>query len=278
MSLPISPRTASRAYVALLTEDDVLRTLVKRVLEYSGFTVLEAENGEPVFGVSRLEDAGIESVATGPVKGLRLSEELYRLQRALEQSECIFAAIPSILVGVDGNGTIVRWNQAAEEAFGICSSEALGRPFRDSGIRWEDPKVVERITQSARGSKPVRIDELSFRNVDGGERFLGLTVCPLNGAKCPPNGFVVLAADITERKQLQWQLQQAQKLEAVGELAGGVAHEFNNLLQVISGYTDFAMESLSPDEQPYQDLQQAQKATERATMLTRELLEFSRKQ
>ena len=74
------------------------------------------------------------------------------------------------------------------------------------------------------------------------------------------------------------ELRQAQKMEAVGGLAGGIAHEFNNLLQAIDGYTNYAMEGLSAEEQRYQDLQQVRKATDRAATLTRQLLGFSRRQ
>jgi PAS domain S-box-containing protein len=73
------------------------------------------------------------------------------------------------------------------------------------------------------------------------------------------------------------QLRQAQKMEAVGLLAGGMAHEFNNLLQAISGYTRFAMKGLFPEDQRYDDLQEVCKATDRASTLTRQLLGFSRR-
>lgn len=73
------------------------------------------------------------------------------------------------------------------------------------------------------------------------------------------------------------ELRQAQKLEGVGQLAGGVAHEFNNLLQVIDGYTCAGMEGLAPEEDRYADLEQVRKAAERAAALTRQLLGFSRR-
>jgi nitrogen-specific signal transduction histidine kinase/ActR/RegA family two-component response regulator len=74
------------------------------------------------------------------------------------------------------------------------------------------------------------------------------------------------------------QLRQAQKMEAIGTLAGGVAHEFNNLLQAIQGYTRFVMEGLDPEDERYNDLQQVIDASERATGLTRQLLGFSRRE
>lgn len=81
-----------------------------------------------------------------------------------------------------------------------------------------------------------------------------------------------------KRKQTEDLLFHAQKLEAVGSLAGGIAHEFNNLLQAISGFTRYAMEGLNTADQPYRDLQQVAAATDRAATLTRQLLSFSRRE
>ncbi len=95
------------------------------------------------------------------------------------------------------------------------------------------------------------------------------------------NAFLAQLAETTSKiildSQVQDELQQAQKLEAVGSLAGGIAHEFNNLLQAIGGYAHCAMEGLPSGEQRYGDLQQVIKAADRAAMLTRQLLGFSRR-
>ena len=92
-------------------------------------------------------------------------------------------------------------------------------------------------------------------------------------------------SDITERKQMEKvlaqrdeQLRQSQKLEAVGSLAGGIAHEFSNLLQAVRGFTNFAMKGLPTDDSRLNDLEQVIKATDRAVILTRQLLGFSRRQ
>lgn len=101
----------------------------------------------------------------------------------------------------------------------------------------------------------------------------------------PSEAFVAMILDVTGRKLAEEtlrkkdeELRQALKIEAVGRLAGGIAHEFNNLLQAISGYARLAMADVPADEKPHRDLQQILKATNRATCLTRQLLDFSRHQ
>ena len=86
-----------------------------------------------------------------------------------------------------------------------------------------------------------------------------------------------LRREMAERAKAEEELRHAQKMEFVGQLAGGIAHEFNNLLQTIEGYTAYAMEGLTPEERRYQDLQQVLTASNRAAALTRQLLGFSRR-
>jgi hypothetical protein len=90
--------------------------------------------------------------------------------------------------------------------------------------------------------------------------------------------FIVVAQDVTEQKRLQRELNQAQKMEAIGTLAAGVAHDFNNLLTIVNGYSGFALEQLKEGDSLHNDIQQISKAGDRAATLTRQLLAFSRKQ
>ena len=97
-------------------------------------------------------------------------------------------------------------------------------------------------------------------------------------------GTSAIIRDISEDKRIaaelrkkEAELRQSQKLETVGSLAGGIAHEFNNLLQAIGGYATYALEGLAVEDQRAKDLEQVIKATQRATTLTRQLLGFSRR-
>jgi signal transduction histidine kinase len=103
-------------------------------------------------------------------------------------------------------------------------------------------------------------------------------VAPLTSSDGEIIGCIGLAVDVTERKALEMQMRQAQKMEAVGQLAGGIAHDFNNLLTVITGYSDLTLLSLDPNDPVRNNIDEVNKACDRAAGLIRQLLAFSRKQ
>jgi len=100
----------------------------------------------------------------------------------------------------------------------------------------------------------------------------------INARLLPDGRILGTVRDVTERRQLELQLRQAQKMEAIGRLAGGVAHDFNNVLTAVFGYVDLLREELPQDSDAQKDLSEVRKAAERAASLTRQLLAFSRQQ
>ncbi|MBZ5698152.1 MAG: PAS domain S-box protein [Acidobacteriia bacterium] len=120
--------------------------------------------------------------------------------------------------------------------------------------------------------------DLRYRRKDGSELWALASSAPVFDAAGKNAGMLGMLSDITERKRLEKQFRQAQKMEAVGQLAGGVAHDFNNLLGVIIGYSELVEESLKPDDPLRPKIEEIKKAGERGASLTRQLLAFSRQQ
>jgi len=139
-------------------------------------------------------------------------------------------------------------------------------------------RMIQALDAFIANEEPKYVHQYRFRHKDGSYRWI-LSQASLEfdegGRPIYLNGSHV---DITEYKQLEEQFQQAQKMESVGQLAGGVAHDFNNLISVILGYANYALQTLPEDSPMRADIQEIYNAGERAAALTRQLLAFSRRQ
>ena len=179
------------------------------------------------------------------------------------------------------------WSPRTREMLGYAGAEAdqFENSFDAISTRMhpEDrARAIDEISHGVSKKQAVR-SEFRLQTRSGDYGWFQLRGRAVYDAIETPYSFAGALTDVTDRKQLEIelvqrdeQLRQSHKLEALGSLAGGVAHEFNNLLQAIRGYTKYAMEGLQPDDQRHQDLEQVIKASDRATALTRELLGFSR--
>jgi PAS domain S-box-containing protein len=167
------------------------------------------------------------------------------LERILLQNAQVLASISSILIGVDADGLISTWNTAASQAFGLRPSEMLGRPFRDCGIRWEWESVNAAAQQCEQKQTAVRLEDVCCSGPDGAERYLGVTLSPISHHSDEPQGFLLLAADITQRRIMEGQLATAQKLESIGQLAAGIAHEINTPVQYVGDNLRFLQEAMN---------------------------------
>ncbi len=165
------------------------------------------------------------------------------LREAHRQTALLLAAIPSILIGLDPQFRISWWNTAAEQTFGMTADEAMGRPLSDCGSVWAAGVLSEGLLRSRSTGDVVRLDDLPFQTAMGGERLVGITINPMQDEAGRLHGFLVLGADVTERRHLERQLTQAQKLESIGQLAAGIAHEINTPTQYIGDNTRFLQDA-----------------------------------
>ncbi|MGZ4287311.1 MAG: PAS domain-containing hybrid sensor histidine kinase/response regulator [Solirubrobacteraceae bacterium] len=179
------------------------------------------------------------------------------------------------IIGKTLDGTIESWNSGAERLYGYTADEMIGQSISllvPEGHADELPAILERI---ARG-QPVASYDTQRVTKTGRRVDVSLTVSPITDDSRRVVGASAIVRDLTERRQLEDQLRQAQKMEAVGQLAGGVAHDFNNLLTVITGYVNLLLAQTDGDPQRAQ-LVEVKNAAERASELTAQLLTFSRR-
>jgi PAS domain S-box-containing protein len=176
------------------------------------------------------------------------------------------------IVLTDETGVIVAMNSAAERLIGIARSHAIGRKL-----------ATLLVTEVSIGELTGRRLELEAEREDGLRFPIELSVSRIDTAR--GNLFAVWIRDLRERRNAETalrnseaQLRQALKMEAVGRLAGGVAHDFNNVLTAIFGYVDLLLDSMDATDQRRADAEEIKRAASRAAALTRQLLAFSRKQ
>lgn len=223
----------------------------------------------------------------------RLAEE------ALIQSEKKLAqaiqgnSIPFFMI--DHNHIITHWNRACENLTGFSEAEMKGtRKHRHIFYAEERPMLADFLADGAGeqeikeyyGEKVSR--SILIQGAFEGEDFLPhfgqkgkwlyFTSAPMKDPEGNIMGALETIQDITDRKATEAQLRQAQKMESVGRLAGGVAHDYNNALSVIIGFTELAMGELDATDPRNEDLQQVLRAAARAADITRQLLAFARKQ
>jgi PAS domain S-box-containing protein len=200
---------------------------------------------------------------------LRESEERYR--SLVEASASLIA-----LSDLQGKGLFV--NAPGAKLLGYDHpAELVGQNLIDSIAPDDRERVIQDFEQTLEQGF-MRNTEYTVLTKDGRALPVVASAAVIRDAQLKPQAVVVIMTDLTESKHLAAQFLQAQKMEVVGQLAGGVAHDFNNMLTVIQGYAQFALEELAPADPVRGHLGQVLRAAERSATLTRQLLAFSRRQ
>ena len=208
-----------------------------------------------------------------------LSEAIEHIQREEEVSK--FKAISDKAsfgsAILDLNGRITYINDYLAGLLGYNAREVLGRHIRKFFNKDQFPAVKQIMKEVARSSE-FKANELWFRHQEGHLVPLLTSGAIIKTEQNRPRFLATTAIDIAENKKMERQIQQAQKMESIGLLAGGVAHDFNNILTVINGHSEMSLLLTEQDERLHTNLQAIHGAGQRAAKLTRQLLAFSRKQ
>src|SRR5208282_4903468 len=209
----------------------------------------------------------------------RANEELHR--RTAEQLGEYRSRLASIvdssedaIIGKDLDGIVTSWNKGAERIYGYSPEEIIGKHISVLASSDRPDEIPDILRKIARGES-IEHYESARVTKDGRQLDVSVSVSPLRDAKGEVVGASAIARDITAQKRAEGQLHQSQKMEAIGRLAGGVAHDFNNILGIISACAEFLRDRIDNAE-PAQYIDNIKKATERGSALTRQLLTFSR--
>ncbi|PYN71991.1 MAG: hybrid sensor histidine kinase/response regulator [Candidatus Rokuibacteriota bacterium] len=210
----------------------------------------------------------------------------HELDRRLRESEewltTTLGSIGEAVLATDSSRKITFMNPVAEGLTGWSAEEAMGKdvdtvfPLKDGSTREPIPSPVATILRDGKGVELTADTILVCR--DGSERQIADSACPIKDKAGNVTGTVLVFRDTSERLRAAEALRELQKMDAVGRLAGGVAHEFNNLLTVINGYAQQSLNKLTPANALHTPLLAILTAGERAGELTRQLLAFSHRE
>lgn len=209
----------------------------------------------------------------------RVRERTTALQRSEQQFQQLVDGITDCAIYmVDPNGYVASWNPGAERIKGYAANEIIGQHF---GIFYTEEDraagLPAEVLRAAATHGKYEAENWRVRK-DGTRFWASVLIDPIRDSAGEIVGFAKITRDMTERRAMQEQLHQSQKMEAIGQLTGGVAHDFNNLLTVILGNLETLARHVPPDPRARRALDQATRGAQRAATLTSQLLAFSRRQ
>jgi two-component system cell cycle sensor histidine kinase/response regulator CckA len=278
------PLSAGAADLQRLYEEGEIASLEPLPQYYLGVPV-PGEGGRPV-GVLAVQSYD-PAVVLGP-EHLEVLEfaarevahviERLQAQEALRESEARYRLVVeggAEAIAVIAEGKVLFANRRAGELAGLPPEELLGREAVDF-VHPEDRELVRRtVAALLRGERAA--EALEFRAIDASGKEHWVEVRPSAALWEGKEGVIVFLTDVSERKRLEEQYRQAQKMEGIGRLAGGMAHDFNNILTAIIGYASFALEELGEAHPAAPDIREILANAGRASELTRRLLALSRR-
>jgi PAS domain S-box-containing protein len=210
----------------------------------------------------------------------RANEELHR--RSNEQLGEYRSRLASIIdssedaiLSKDLDGVITSWNKGAEHIYGYKPEEVVGKHISLLTPGDRPDEISEILRKIVRGESTEHYESARVTK-DGRQLSVSISVSPLRNAAGEIVGASAIARDITAQKRTEGQLRQSQKMEAVGRLAGGVAHDFNNILGIINACSEFLRDRIDPASESSVYVENIKTAIERGRSLTKQMMAFSR--
>ena len=213
---------------------------------------------------------GMVGISSDLTHRIRMEQEMKRLAVAVEQSS------ESIMI-TDVEGVVLYVNAAFETTTGYSAEEVLGRKPNLLKSGKQEPGAYRKLWETIAAGKAWE-GRLVNRRKDGTLYDTEAVIYPIHADSGEVANYVAISRDITREMAIERQMRQTQKMNAIGELAGGVSHDFNNILTAIMGYVDLCMDAVEEGGKVHGYLQEIAKAGERATRLVRQILAFSRQE
>jgi PAS domain S-box-containing protein len=188
------------------------------------------------FDYSASENVGILGIISDVTQQKKNEKEIAAAHRKLKQ---IIESLSSILIGLDREMRIKYWNSQAEKTFNINFADVADKDIFTLKATQCCEKIQTGIKQCAKELQPVHLADIRYTRADGADGYLGMTINPVLNAGNEFDGIIIIGNDLTSHKILESQLAQAQKLEAVGQLAAGIAHEINTPTQYVGDNIGF---------------------------------------
>jgi PAS domain S-box-containing protein len=253
----------------------VLRELVVPVKRNDKVVAILGVGNKPFdYSEKDIETVAFLADATWQIVQNKLTDEA--LRGSEEKFRLAFHTSPDSinLIRLD-DGMYLDINQGFVQIMGYNPEELIGKTLPELNL-WKNPEERKRFFKDLKEKGSVENRKTEFVRKDGGV-IIGLMSARVFRMQ-EEEVVLSIGRDITEHLRLEDQLRGAQKMEAIGRLAGGVAHDFNNMLSVILGYTDLGLEITKPEDALYGPLKEIQNAANRSANITRQLLAFARKQ
>ena len=276
---------AQQFYFSAEERDQFLKNLHREGSLVNSELLLRRKDGSPIWVMENVAATCDEQGTVALIEGTMVDISAHkRAEDALRDSQerllGIITSAMDAIITVDEKQHIIVFNKAAEEIFRCTAAEVLGQSidrFLPASLRETHQRHIRGFGQTGVSTRSMYSPGALVAVRSNGEEFpIEATISQVRTSS--EKFYTVILRDISVRKRTEDQLRQTQKMEAVGRLAGGIAHEFNNYLAIIMGYTDLLERETGGNDSLRMSLSEIKGASQKVASLTRQLLAFSRKQ